>query len=174
MPRFVCKQWPFYKIVTPKRVLAFQHGVLDTDEEGATVIRSLDLYGRRIAEDPIEQPELPLMPDVSQDARTLPLESTQAHSSTLPRYLNTPWVSSRQATSLDTAPQRVRNSRELAAAEFLSSALAGGPLPAREVATKAGAARIPTATLRRAKERLGVRSVKLGLRTGWVWMLLET
>jgi hypothetical protein len=70
------------------------------------------------------------------------------------------------------APQRTRKDRE--AIEFVFGALRSGALPANTVAAMAREAGISLITLRRAKEELGVRSVKMGLRAGWVWMLLET
>jgi len=51
MPRFVCNHnaTAIQKIVAPSgRVLAFERGVLDTDEEGAAAIRNHPLYGRTI------------------------------------------------------------------------------------------------------------------------------
>jgi len=54
---------------------------------------------------------------------------------------------------------------------FLLDALSCGPRRVAEVAVAAHEARIAPSPLRRAKERLGVRSVKLGLRAGWAWTL---
>lgn len=58
MYRFVCNAWPEYKIVdgTGHRVLAFHHGVLDTDERGALLIRADPLFGRRFFESDPEAP----------------------------------------------------------------------------------------------------------------------
>ena len=52
MYRFVCNSKPSYKIADAKngRWLEFNHGCLDTDEDGAMLIRSLDIFGRVILE----------------------------------------------------------------------------------------------------------------------------
>ena len=54
--RFVCNAWPEYKIVDRDRVLAFHQGVLDTDERGAAVIRTHDLFNRRFFESDPDAP----------------------------------------------------------------------------------------------------------------------
>jgi hypothetical protein len=53
MPRFVCNHnsTALTQFITPSgKVLKFDHGVLDTDEEGAKVIRAHALFGRVILE----------------------------------------------------------------------------------------------------------------------------
>lgn len=55
------------------------------------------------------------------------------------------------------------------AVEFLRSLLADGPAPATEVQRRARQAGISVTTLQRAKRRLEVTSVKVGLAGGWVW-----
>jgi hypothetical protein len=63
------------------------------------------------------------------------------------------------------------------AAEFLRAALAAGPRPAREVLAEARAAGLAEKTLRRAKDRLGVRAQRVsetGTAIGsgrWEWAL---
>lgn len=64
------------------------------------------------------------------------------------------------------------------AVEFLRAALAEGPRPAKDVKGEARQAGIPDITLRRAKDRLGVRTEKEGGRLGeraqrWLWSLPE-
>lgn len=54
---------------------------------------------------------------------------------------------------------------------FLRDTLAHGPRPARQVLTEASHAGIPERTLKRAKKRLGVRSGKAGMDSGWSWSL---
>ena len=58
-----------------------------------------------------------------------------------------------------------------AAAEFLTRALANGPVPQAAVMADANASGISTATLRRAKAKLGVEAVKQGMDGGWFWAL---
>lgn len=62
------------------------------------------------------------------------------------------------------------------AAYFLRRALQDGPLPTKEVKREARKAGISDATLRRAKDRLGIRAEHIGGRFGdgeqrWVWIL---
>ena len=57
------------------------------------------------------------------------------------------------------------------AVEFLLDLLADGPVSAPSVQTKAKNAGIKDATLRRAKEKLHIRSVKHGFGDGWGWEL---
>jgi hypothetical protein len=57
------------------------------------------------------------------------------------------------------------------AKEWLKQVLVGGPLPQTEVEARAGAEGISAATLKRAKEELGVRSRKSGRPAVWYWEL---
>ncbi len=57
------------------------------------------------------------------------------------------------------------------ACDFLREALAAGARPVREVQAEARAAGVHVATLRRARERLGVRVSKQGMKGGWAWRL---
>lgn len=54
--RFVCNAWPEYQIVSGTRVYRFHHGLLETDDEGAALIRSDSLFGRRIFESDPDAP----------------------------------------------------------------------------------------------------------------------
>ena len=58
---------------------------------------------------------------------------------------------------------------------WLSEASTAGPIPARDVEAAAYAAGVARRTLHRAKERLGVASVKdgFGPKSPWVWSLPE-
>jgi hypothetical protein len=58
-----------------------------------------------------------------------------------------------------------------AAAGFLLRVLANGPVPQAAVRADANASGISTATLRRAKVKLGVGAVKKGMDAGWAWAL---
>jgi hypothetical protein len=65
--------------------------------------------------------------------------------------------------------KRIRSER--GAIDFLKSTLAGGEAPEREVQRLAFIAGIKTRTLRRARERLGVKARRRG--GGWWWSLPE-
>lgn len=58
-----------------------------------------------------------------------------------------------------------------AATAFLREALSSGGVPFEELRSTATAAGQSVVTLRRAKERLGVKSKKVGMDGGWVWEL---
>jgi len=57
------------------------------------------------------------------------------------------------------------------AEDFLRDALAEGPVATTDVQKQADLAGVARATLRRAKERLGVRVGKGGMKGGWYWSL---
>lgn len=57
------------------------------------------------------------------------------------------------------------------AERFLREELANGPVAAAELLDRAAEREIAEITLRRAKDRLGVRVRKRGVRAGWVWEL---
>jgi len=54
---------------------------------------------------------------------------------------------------------------------FLRDLLGGGPVAAKEVERGARDAGVQSRTLRRAKERMGVRSLKVGFGSSWAWSL---
>lgn len=63
-------------------------------------------------------------------------------------------------------------SKEIEKAElFLSKVLTNGPLKSNEVKDLANKESISNSTLRRAKERLKIKSVKLEYKGGWAWAL---
>jgi putative DNA primase/helicase len=57
------------------------------------------------------------------------------------------------------------------AADFLRSALGSGPMPVSQLKDDAAGIGLAWRTIRRAKERLGVRATKTGMDAGWVWEL---
>ena len=65
----------------------------------------------------------------------------------------------------DAAPTRA------AAEEFLLEILGDAPLPVRRIETEAKAAGLSWATVRRARDALGIKTAKTGLDGGWVWQL---
>ena len=79
---------------------------------------------------------------------------------------------------LSTVPDEEERGAQDEAVEFLRALLADGPRAANEVKAEARRAGISEPTLRRAKDRLGVRAQKSGGRFGdaaqrWVWTLPE-
>jgi hypothetical protein len=61
-----------------------------------------------------------------------------------------------------------------AAVDFLETELRAGPISQKDLRSRARGAGFADATLRRAKERLGVVARKTGMREGWVWQLPST
>jgi putative DNA primase/helicase len=57
------------------------------------------------------------------------------------------------------------------AEDFLKTVLADGPLPVRRIESEAKDAGLAKATVRRAKDALGVVATKAALDGGWVWEL---
>ena len=57
------------------------------------------------------------------------------------------------------------------AESFLQELLEAGPVPAKQVKTEADAAGLSWATVRRAKDRLGIKPHKAGMEAGWHWSL---
>ena len=72
-----------------------------------------------------------------------------------------------------TEDKRGRSSRETAET-FLRERLAGGPLLQREMKADAEGAGLAWATVRRAKDRLGIKPEKSGMEGGWAWRLPAT
>jgi putative DNA primase/helicase len=76
------------------------------------------------------------------------------------------------AAQLLETPRRTAGGSALARAmEWLRSALAAGSRPSVEIQTSAKAGGISMATLRRAKDELGVKSQKAAMDDGWDWAL---
>ena len=75
--------------------------------------------------------------------------------------------------ALGATEERGRSSRETAET-FLRERLAGGPVPQREVKADAEGAGLAWATVRRAKDRLGIKPEKSGMEGGWIWRLPAT
>ncbi|SEE72165.1 hypothetical protein SAMN05444161_6862 [Rhizobiales bacterium GAS191] len=90
------------------------------------------------------------------------------HAELIEQAATHPWFSVDRDDPDDEVPEA---SALEAAAEFLTRALANGPVPQTAVRADANASGISTATLRRAKAKLGVEAVKQGMDAGWVWAL---
>jgi putative DNA primase/helicase len=81
-------------------------------------------------------------------------------------------VSTTEAMEAESGKSRSSPAKDVAL-EFLRSMLINGPVPKTEIEEAAEANCISEATLRRAKEELGVTAEKDGLKGGWKWGLPE-
>jgi putative DNA primase/helicase len=73
--------------------------------------------------------------------------------------------------ALEAAENTERQGAREKAEEFLQERLAGGPVSQKEVKADAEGAGLAWATVRRAKDRLGIRPEKDGMDGGWLWGL---
>lgn len=76
-------------------------------------------------------------------------------------------ITANEALAAESGSAGHRPSEE--AESFLRELLADGPVPAKQVKADAEAAGLTWATVRRAKERLGIKPHKAGMDAGWVW-----
>ena len=81
-------------------------------------------------------------------------------------------ITATQAMEAEAAGKSSANPRE-AAQKFLGEMLANGPIGKSEIEEAAEAHCITKATLRRAKDALGIIAKKGGLKAGWTWQLPE-
>ncbi len=79
-------------------------------------------------------------------------------------------VTANEALTVD-QPRHDKPTERDTATDWLRELLAGGPLPTTEIKSQAGEAGFAWATLRRSKERLGIRPRKSGFDKGWIWEL---
>jgi hypothetical protein len=79
-------------------------------------------------------------------------------------------ITANEALTVD-QPRHDKPSERDTATDWLHELLADGPLPTTEIKSQASEAGFAWATLRRAKERLGIRPRKSGFDGGWVWAL---
>lgn len=82
----------------------------------------------------------------------------------------------REIMALAEAPPAAEDearSERTEAAEWLREVLADGAVPVGDVKALAGKAGFSWATVRRAKDKIGIVARKLGMRGGWVWQLPE-
>jgi len=79
-------------------------------------------------------------------------------------------ITANEAMAADMASGDQRSARA-EAEEFLRDALAGGPVLQKEVKAAAEGAGLAWATIRRAKDRLGIKPYKVGMDGGWLWSL---
>ncbi len=85
------------------------------------------------------------------------------------------WDSEGVPMTADEAMQTDHTQRSISAvdqaADWLRETLTEGPKPATEIFELAAAEAISKKTLRRAREELGIKPVKLGMNDGWMWSL---
>ena len=79
-------------------------------------------------------------------------------------------VTANEALNVD-RPRDDKPTERDTATDWLRELLADGPLPTTEIKSQASEAGFAWATLRRAKERLGIRPRKSGFDGGWTWGL---
>ncbi len=79
-------------------------------------------------------------------------------------------VTANEALNVD-RPSDSKPTERDTATDWLRELLADGPLPTTEVRSQANEAGFAWATMRRAKERLGIRPRKSGFESGWTWEL---
>ncbi len=79
-------------------------------------------------------------------------------------------VTANEALSVD-RPRDDKPTERDTATDWLRELLGDGPLPTTEIKSQASEAGFAWATLRRAKERLGIRPRKSGFDGGWTWEL---
>jgi len=79
-------------------------------------------------------------------------------------------ISAEEALAANTTKPDAAPARE-AAEDFLRTVLAEKPLPVRQIESEAKEAGLSWATVKRAKDALGVRTSKAALDGGWVWAL---
>jgi len=157
------------KIVLPSgAVLTFDHhGRLETDAAGAAVIRALPIFGRFIHQLDESTPAPPPKASERQTGisdtgvSTAPTRSALGASGAAPLSLTPGCVPA--PPTLFPAVQR--------GIEFLHDAIpAGYARPARDVIMAAAARGIRGWALQEAKRQVGARSVKAGMRKGWLWV----
>jgi putative DNA primase/helicase len=84
-------------------------------------------------------------------------------------------VSDVEAGALVAAPETAEERGAVGeAADWLADALSAGPVTAKELLAGGRAAGHAERTVRRAKDRLGIRAVKTGLSGGWMWQLPDS
>jgi len=88
------------------------------------------------------------------------------------------WESSYVKTTVDQALQATEAESDdqeepavVEAEQFLKCILGKGPVPSKQIEKETKEAGLSSATVRRAKDRLGVKAQKTGMDGGWVWVL---
>jgi hypothetical protein len=188
MPRFRCTHNPtaLEKFTLPDgRMLAFGYrGILDTDEEGARVIRAHPLFGRLILEEDESAPTHRAVPALETPPAVVGGTDGRRRSSVPPEVLaaREAWAH-RKAAVIEHA-KAVRTQIEAAEASrhreptpderWLLDELrcGGGEVEAAPTIARARAAGITAKRLRTARECLA-RTVKRGWKSGWRWVLLD-
>jgi putative DNA primase/helicase len=81
-------------------------------------------------------------------------------------------ITATEAMQAEAAGKSSANPRATAKT-LLTELLAGGPVAKQEIEEAANANCLSAATLRRAKDELGIIAKKSGLKGGWTWQLPE-
>jgi hypothetical protein len=79
-------------------------------------------------------------------------------------------MTANEALAADAAGAETRTLKA-EAEEFLREMLVGGPVAQKEIKVAAEGAGLSLATVRRAKNRLGIKPEKAGMEGGWLWSL---
>jgi len=126
-----------------------------------------------VAKDPSDSTRrllLPLKNNLGPDGKGLAFRLTDGLGSSVPIVSWDPepvTIKPAEVLGLEVSGQDA--SERAFAAEWLREALAGGPVPAKDLFQQARENGIAETTLRRAAKELGIKPIKSGFSGGWTW-----